>query len=152
MKGRRFFLFDTSDYTLPHQNKWELVGDMVRQIVPASLILKSQRAALDDVYLSHSADFVNRFMTNELGVLAQKRIGFPWSLRAVNRVFHTTGATVEAARKVYDELQAGHCTAGAAVIGAGAHHAHYDFGSGYCVFNDQGNDFCLIFVDFAKHR
>jgi len=58
-----------------------------------------------------------------------RRIGFPWSPQLVERTLRSCGATVAAARHA---LVAG----GAAYLAGGTHHAHRDFGAGYCVFND----------------
>lgn len=99
-KSRSFALIDTSMYTLPGLNKWEFVGEKLRSFVDESKILDSTRVSLDDLYATHHYHFVNRFLTNELSYLEMKRIGFDWSVRALNRVSHTTGSTIQGARIV----------------------------------------------------
>jgi acetoin utilization deacetylase AcuC-like enzyme len=59
----------------------------------------------------------------------QKQIGFPWSPEMVERSRRSTGATIAACRAAIEE--------GVAVnLAGGTHHAHADYGQGFCVFND----------------
>ena len=87
--------------------------------------------AADDTTLlrAHSADYVQRVTQGALDAAEQRRIGFPWSPEMVERSRRSAGATLAACRSALD---AG-C---AANLAGGTHHAHRDFGSGFCVFND----------------
>lgn len=87
--------------------------------------------AADDTALlrAHSADYVQRVTQGALDAAEQRRIGFPWSPEMVERSRRSAGATLAACRSALD---AG-C---AANLAGGTHHAHRDFGSGFCVFND----------------
>lgn len=78
---------------------------------------------------AHCADYLTRTVTGQLSQDEIRRIGFPWSEKMVERSRRSSGATVEAARRALRE--------GCAVnLAGGTHHAHFDFGSGFCVFND----------------
>ncbi|RME64211.1 MAG: histone deacetylase, partial [Caldilineae bacterium] len=67
--------------------------------------------------------------TGRLDSRAMRRIGFPWSPALVTRTCAAVGGTILAARLALSHGVA--CsTAG------GTHHAHRDWGSGYCIFND----------------
>ena len=60
---------------------------------------------------------------------AQKKIGFPINDSVVRRSFVATGGTVLASKLALESRLACN-TAG------GSHHATFDYGAGYCVFND----------------
>jgi len=83
----------------------------------------------DTLQLAHSADYVRRVVCGELAADEIRRIGFPWSAEMVERSRRSTGATIAACRSALTDG----C---AANLAGGTHHAHADFGSGFCVFND----------------
>jgi len=64
-----------------------------------------------------------------LGEKEIRRLGFPWSPQLVERARRSVGGTIAACRAA---LQDGT----AANLAGGTHHAHADFASGYCLFND----------------
>lgn len=87
-------------------------------------------AALDDLQLAHSDEYVTAVANGALAPEVQRRIGFPWSPAMVERSRRSVGATIAAA---HDALDA----AGVSVnLAGGTHHAFRDRGEGYCVFND----------------
>lgn len=88
-----------------------------------------QPAALDVVMLAHDPAYVQAYVTGALDARAMRRIGFPWSAQLVQRTLTALGSTLLAA-----ELALQHGIA--CSTAGGTHHAHYDFGSGYCIFND----------------
>ncbi|WP_341679422.1 histone deacetylase [Niveibacterium sp. SC-1] len=85
-----------------------------------------------DVQLTraHDPGYIGRVACGELDAAEIRRIGFPWSPQMVERSRRSSGATMEAARAA---LRGARC---AANLAGGTHHAHRDFGSGFCVFND----------------
>ncbi len=88
-------------------------------------------AAADDASLlfAHSPDYVRRVVCGELAADEVRRIGFPWTLEMVERSRRSTGATIAACHSALEDG----CSAN---LAGGTHHAHADFGSGFCVFND----------------
>jgi acetoin utilization deacetylase AcuC-like enzyme len=78
---------------------------------------------------SHSLKYINDIRNKTLDIKAQKRIGFPINDSVVRRSFVATGGTVLASKLALEAKLACN-TAG------GSHHANFDFGAGYCVFND----------------
>jgi acetoin utilization deacetylase AcuC-like enzyme len=58
-----------------------------------------------------------------------RRIGLPWSETLVARSRATVGGAIAAARAALSDGLSGQ-------LAGGTHHAHAEFGSGYCVFND----------------
>jgi acetoin utilization deacetylase AcuC-like enzyme len=89
--------------------------------------------AASDVQLAraHDPEYIRRVSEGSLTGPEVRRIGFPWSPAMVERSRRSSGATIEAARAAL------HGKSCAANLAGGTHHAHYDFGSGFCVFNDS---------------
>ncbi|QDF74856.1 MULTISPECIES: histone deacetylase family protein [Shewanella] len=77
----------------------------------------------------HCPDYVAQFIQQSLADKAIRRLGFPLSDRLTQRTLYSIGGTHLAC-----ELALTHGVA--LQLSGGYHHAHYDFGSGYCVFND----------------
>ena len=81
--------------------------------------------------LAHDADYVDRFLAGELTDKEEKRIGLtPWTPAMIERTLVLMGGAVEATEHA---VQTGGFSGNMA---GGTHHAHRNFGSGYCVFND----------------
>jgi len=78
---------------------------------------------------SHSLKYINDIKNKTLDAKAQKKIGFPINDSVVRRSFVATGGTLLASKLALKTKLACN-TAG------GSHHATFDFGAGYCVFND----------------
>ncbi len=78
---------------------------------------------------SHSLEYINHIKNKTLDEKLQKKIGFPINDSVVRRSFVATGGTVLASKLALDTKLACN-TAG------GSHHATFDCGAGYCVFND----------------
>jgi acetoin utilization deacetylase AcuC-like enzyme len=82
-----------------------------------------------DLLRAHASDYLQHVVSGTLGAAEQRRIGFPWSPEMVERSRRSVGATLAACRTALSEG----C---AANLAGGTHHAHREFGSGFCVFND----------------
>lgn len=91
-------------------------------IVPAA-------ASDEEILRAHDDAYLRRVVGGTLDAAEQRRIGFPWSAQMVERSRRSAGATLAACRTALAEG----C---AANLAGGTHHAHRDFGSGFCVFND----------------
>jgi acetoin utilization deacetylase AcuC-like enzyme len=87
-------------------------------------------AATDEqLLLVHSAEYLDKIKTGRLSALEQRRIGFPWSEKMVERSRRSTGATIAAGFAAAEHGMAFN-------LAGGTHHAFADSGQGYCVFND----------------
>jgi len=89
----------------------------------------AEPASPDLLALAHDPAYVDAYLTGALDARAMRRIGFPWDARLVQRTRLALAGTVLAA-----ELALQHGLA--CSTAGGTHHAYYDFGSGYCIFND----------------
>lgn len=88
-------------------------------------------AAFDDLLRVHCPDYVRRMGEGSATAAEMRRIGFPWSQAMVDRSRRSSGGTMAA-------LVSALAGDGVAVnLAGGTHHAAYDRGGGYCVFNDS---------------
>ena len=115
--GHRFPL---SKYAALRERVAELPGARLR-VAPA--------ATDEELGRAHDRGYVAAVCAGTLDAHAQRRIGFPWSPAMVERSRRSAGATLAACRSA---LASGL----SASLAGGTHHAHRDFGEGYCVFND----------------
>ncbi len=132
----RLFFPDTPDLPLPPghrfprgkyrmlQAKLEKDGIVATQDLSASPI-----AELDVIACAHSTGYIDDVMQGRLTPDAQRLIGLPWSDTLALRARAVVGGAVAAAREALASGLSGQ-------LAGGTHHAHHDFGSGFCVFND----------------
>ncbi len=78
---------------------------------------------------AHSENYINKIINKSLDKESVKKIGFPLVDSVVKRSFTATGGTVLASKLAINFGIACN-TAG------GSHHANFEGGAGYCVFND----------------
>jgi acetoin utilization deacetylase AcuC-like enzyme len=79
--------------------------------------------------LAHDPVYVGDMLDGAVAPSVMRRIGLPWSQALIDRARLSIGGTVLAARLA---LQRGI----ACQTAGGSHHAGFETGSGYCVFND----------------
>lgn len=84
---------------------------------------------VDEIKLVHSEEYVDLLVSGDMPAAKMRRIGFPWSETLVSRTLMSTAGTVLTAEKALEHGVAIH-------LSGGYHHAHKDFGSGFCLFND----------------
>ncbi|MGF1775839.1 histone deacetylase [Vibrio nomapromontoriensis] len=77
----------------------------------------------------HCPDYVDTLLQGTLPAAKMRRIGFPWSQALIERTLTSAGGTCLAVEKALDHGVAIH-------LSGGYHHAHYDYGSGFCLVND----------------
>ena len=90
---------------------------------------KPKECSVETLRTSHSLKYINHIKDKTLDIKSQKKIGFPINDSVARRSFVATGGTVLAS-KLALEYKLACNTAG------GSHHATFDAGAGYCVFND----------------
>ncbi len=108
--------------------KYRLLREAL-EAVPGFRFAPGPLADRRDLLRVHDAVFVERFLSGQLSDAELRRIGFPRDPRLISRTLASVGATVAAAGLVLEEGVAG-------VLAGGTHHAHRDFGAGFCVLND----------------
>lgn len=132
----RVFACDHLDVTLPpgHRFPMEKYGRLRRALVSAGLlgpgeITPVEPAALEPLLAVHAPDYVTAVVERTLPAAAQRRIGLPCSEAFVDRARGSVAATLAATAAALEDGFAGN-------LSGGTHHAHRDFGAGYCAFND----------------
>jgi acetoin utilization deacetylase AcuC-like enzyme len=94
-------------------------------------IRKPDSISRDSLLLAHDVTYVDAFLEENMTEKEMRRIGLtPWTPKMIERTLCLTGGAVEATMHA---VKHGGITGNMA---GGTHHAHRDFGSGYCVFND----------------
>lgn len=111
-------------------SKYQQLHARLQQGPLAQYLSTPSQAATREMLLGcHHPEYVDAFLQGTLSDKAIKKMGFPWSQTLVSRTITSVGASIEAAKFA---LQHGV----AANLSGGYHHAHPDFGSGFCIFND----------------
>ena len=111
--------------------KFELVRErLLREgTLAAGEIIEPYPAAIEDVLLVHTEDYVTRLRAGALTERELRRLGLPWSKALVRRSFLATSGTINAARAALKDGVASN-------LAGGTHHAFADRGEGFCVLND----------------
>jgi acetoin utilization deacetylase AcuC-like enzyme len=112
--------------------KYRRLFEAVRAQAPAwGIDLHEPAPATDaDLLRVHCPEYIGRMRRGDATREELRRIGFPWSEAMVRRSCLSSGATIAALRAAI----AGEGVA--ANLAGGTHHAAFDRGGGYCVFND----------------
>ena len=92
-------------------------------------VLIPSSASFENLKKSHQIDYVNKVTNNQLTKDDLRLISLPWSERLRERSFLETEGTFLTAKKALETGLACH-------VGGGTHHAHFNYGCGFCVFND----------------
>ncbi|HSH03304.1 MAG TPA: histone deacetylase [Anaerolineae bacterium] len=98
-------------------------------LLPPEHIIPAPQADETVLQLAHTPAYIKRMQTGNLTPAALRQLNLPWSPTMVSRAQHIVGATIATCQAA---LQYGY----AFTLGGGTHHAHADYGSGFCVFND----------------
>lgn len=130
--------FYTDEFVLPLPNGHQFPMDRYRMLrerigevgitTPDQLQIPTA-ATREQLLRVHCAEYVERVFSGTLSREDQRRIGFPWTPQMVERSRRSVGATIQAALVAVE-------SGFAANLAGGTHHASFDRGSGYCVFND----------------
>ena len=92
-------------------------------------VLTPSSASFENLKNSHQIDYINKVTNDQLTKNHLRLINLPWSERLRGRSFLETEGTFLTAKKAIENGLACH-------VGGGTHHAHFDHGYGFCVFND----------------
>ena len=107
-------------------------GALAKYLLKTGVVKKfyiPKECSTETMKTSHSLEYINHIRNKTLDMKLQRKIGFPINDSVVRRSFVATGGTVLASKLALDSKLACN-TAG------GSHHATFNYGAGYCVFND----------------
>jgi acetoin utilization deacetylase AcuC-like enzyme len=94
-----------------------------------SNVFKPTQASVQDLSIVHSSTYLEKLCGNQVDKREWRRIGLPWSQGLVDRTLTAPNGTLLTARLALKHGMACH-------LAGGTHHAHADFGSGFCMIND----------------
>jgi acetoin utilization deacetylase AcuC-like enzyme len=130
--------WSSAHYTIPlpagHRfpiAKYALLRERVlaEGLVSRERLREPERAAVDELLLVHTPDWVGRLTEGRLTGAEERRLGLPWTPQLVERSYRSVGGTIAAARAALER--------GVAMnLAGGTHHAFPGHGEGFCVFND----------------
>lgn len=131
----RIFYTDTFVLPLPPGHRFPMEKyALLRAAVEALQRSEAQmeeapRAMRAQLERAHDPAYVERVFNGTLSPAEMRAIGFPWSCEMVERSCRSAGATIAAARSALVD--------GCGInLAGGTHHAGWQHGAGYCVFND----------------
>ncbi|MEE4245267.1 MAG: histone deacetylase [Kangiellaceae bacterium] len=94
-----------------------------------SNLFAPKSASIDELSVAHDLDYLQQLVTDSLPYKKWRRVGLPWSEGLVARTLTAPNGTLLTAQKALEHGIACH-------LAGGTHHAHRDFGSGFCMVND----------------
>ena len=120
------------DARFPRDRYTKLVDKLKTPEYFDKFIIKRPKEALrDELIMAHDPYYVDNFLNQTLTQKEIRRIGLtPWTPQIIPRTLLLMGGAIAALDHVMEHGGVAGNMAG------GTHHAHYDFGSGYCIFND----------------
>jgi len=92
-------------------------------------VTPSIEAPIEWILAAHDRSYVERCLSGSLSAEEIRRLGLPWSPELVARARAAVYGTVRAAEAALEDGLAGN-------LAGGTHHAFFDRGEGYCLFND----------------
>lgn len=100
------------------------------QSQPLIRFVEPQVIRREDLIRAHCPAYVDRFLSGSLHEKEIRQIGLrPWTAQMIQRTLVLTGGTLAATKHAWEHQIGGN-------LGGGTHHAYFDHGSGYCIFND----------------
>ena len=102
---------------------------LVEGVLSPAEVRRSAPAPVDWLLRAHDPAYVERMLAGALPPDEVRRLGLPWSEALVARARAAVFGTVLAARAALVHGVAGN-------LAGGTHHAFFDRGEGYCLFND----------------
>ncbi|HSG26010.1 MAG TPA: histone deacetylase [Anaerolineales bacterium] len=124
----QFYLSDGHSFPI---SKYALLRQRVIEsgLLPEEQLSPGPSASDSQLALAHTPEYITKVDQGGLTERENRRTGFPWSPELAMRSRRSVGSTIAACRSA---LRFGF----SANLGGGTHHAHADFGQGYCVYND----------------
>ncbi|ASP37870.1 histone deacetylase [Bacterioplanes sanyensis] len=100
--------------------QWDMIDGNLHQ---------PETASIEQLSIVHDLDYLHGLVNNNLDARVWRRTGLPWSQGLIERTLTAPNGTLLTARLALEHGLACH-------LAGGTHHAHRDFGSGFCLVND----------------
>ena len=148
----RIYFPDVPDMPLPagHRfpgGKYRMLKEMLVRdgSLGSAVLTPSPVASPAMLQIAHAPDYVQAMLDGSVAPDIIRRIGLPWSETLIQRSRCTVGGSLAAARNALADGIGGQ-------LAGGTHHAHHDFGSGFCVFNDLAVASLTLLAEGAVSR
>ena len=113
------------------RDRYELTRKALNKLKSDLVFVEPEMIEVDDIYIAHDRSFVDAFINGTLSTQEKRKIGLqPWNEHIIERTRYIMGGSLGAMYSAIERVSA------AANMAGGTHHAHYSYGSGYCIFND----------------
>ncbi len=112
-------LYEDVNHVMEYDSTWQ----------SALFFIEPQALCVEDVLTVHDEEYIQPLFSGAMPAAKMRRIGFPWSEQLIARTLTSAGGTVATAQQAVQHGIALH-------LSGGYHHAHKDFGSGFCLIND----------------
>ena len=138
MKRNKLSLVYHPKYDVPlpagHRFTSSKFSDLFNELTHTGLIhdsrlIEPKPATEDELLLTHDKEYISKIKTGNLLPHEERRLGLPWTKELMERSFLAANGTYLTAVEALKNGIACH-------LAGGTHHSHYNFGSGFCVFND----------------
>ena len=124
------------DISLPGKHRFPgtkyslLIKDLKTSgVIDSYLTYVPKASTAEHLSIVHDPSYIKAIETGNLSREQQVQLGLPWSELLRKRSFIAPNGTLLAAQLALQTGVACHAA-------GGTHHAHWDFGAGFCVFND----------------
>jgi acetoin utilization deacetylase AcuC-like enzyme len=132
----KVFYADTYNLPLPDKHrfpidKYKILREklLALDILDEKHLIEATQASINDLLLAHKEEYVFGIKDQSLDRRDLRKIGLPVGIELWNRVLASVGGFLNA---VEASFEYGFSSS----LSGGTHHAHYDSGEGFCVFND----------------
>ena len=113
------------------RDRYELTRKALNKSKSDLVFVEPEMIEIEDIYIAHDRSFVDAFINGTLSTQEKRKIGLqPWNEHIIERTRYIMGGSLGAMYSAIERVSA------AANMAGGTHHAHYSYGSGYCIFND----------------
>ena len=133
---KNYFANIGNDHKFPIKKFGELANYLLKNEIVKNFY-NPYPCSFETLRKAHSEQYIHNVINKSLDQSTIKKIGFPLVDSIVQRSLIATGGTVLAAKLAINQRIACN-TAG------GSHHANFDGGAGYCVFNDVAVAACYL--------
>lgn len=110
--------------------KFRLLKSWVDANISDIVWIKPSPVDLSTIQLAHCPNYINKFESGTLEKKIIREIGLPWSTELVARTRLALGGSVTTCLLALENGLASH-------LAGGTHHAQFDHGSGFCIYNDM---------------
>lgn len=142
----KVYYADTHEIDLPEKHRFPIDKyKVLRQRLMDEKLLFSHElvrapfAEISDIQLAHSLDYIEGVRDLTLPSRELRKIGLPPGKQLWTRVLASVGGFMAAAESALND-------GFSSSLSGGTHHAHYDSGEGFCVFND----FAIVVRKYAQ--